>query len=57
MITNRERHIARAFIRNSYELTETEIDSMIEDELRDVDVDVLHTEQMAFDALNREEEG
>lgn len=45
-ITNRERALARAFIRNSYELTEAEIDKMIEDELKGVDPDDMHEAQL-----------
>lgn len=54
-ITNRERYLARAFIRNSYELDEAEIDAMIEQELKDIDVDAAHEEQMEHEREREKE--
>lgn len=49
MITNRERWIVRALFRNSYERSEEEIDEIILDALRDVDVDYMHERQLIID--------
>lgn len=45
-ITNRERWLVRALYRNSYELTEAEIDEIIEDALDGVDPTERHREQL-----------
>jgi len=49
-ITNRERWIVRELYRNSYELAESEIDEIILDALRDVNVDLMHEERLRSDA-------
>lgn len=55
-ITNRERAILRAFTRNSYELTEAEVDRMIGEELDGIDVDAMHEERLKRDRGEDEEE-
>ena len=45
-ITNRERWLVRETYRNSYELTEFEIDEIITDALKGVDVDERHEAQL-----------
>lgn len=49
MITNRERALVRAITRNSYELTEVEVDQIIRDELDGRDVDAMHEEHIERD--------
>lgn len=49
MITNRERFLVRVLYRNSYELSEDEIDEIIEDALDGVDVDEAHKERLEYD--------
>lgn len=49
-ITNRERWIVRELFRNSYERAESEIDEIIVDTLKDVDVDALHQQRLEEDA-------
>ena len=56
MITNRERFLARALLRNSYEYSEAKIDKLIADEIGDTDVDAVHAKRMVEDRLQEEEE-